>query len=370
MLPSRVPMMPTVRPSTIFQKLQTFWPWSKSHSTIGLDMGSHAITFVELQHRRGRNHVSRWGSEPLEPNVIEHGRITNRSSLVAALHAFVHKYRLKGASVAMAVNGASVMVKRIHVPTRHHHDLDAYLRWEGAHYIPYDPDDVYLDFSVCSSVSQVASSEEIALLLVAAKRDAVDERRDVLEEVNVHPVICDVEALACLNLASLNEEVQTHNSYLLANLDGGIMNVVVVAQGEPLLLRDVSVPSLSNQRVADGTSENLGQPQWFHEAQASQETDSSLSEKMSWFEIVSELKRTVEGARELQPDLDIECVFLGGRGWNSSQFLEELRQSLMLPLSLIDPVASLEWSRGRRSARPLAPFSGVAGGLALRAQYG
>ncbi len=337
---------------------------------IGLDMGAHAITFVELQHRRGRDHVSRWGSEPLEPNVIEQGRIINRSSLVAALHAFVNKYRLKGASVAMAVNGASVMVKRIHVPKRHQHDLDTYLMWEGAHYIPYDPDDVYLDFSVCSSGVSFDSDEGMDLLLVVAKRDAVDERRNVLEEVNVHPVICDVEALAFLNLASLNAKVQTHNSYLLANLDGGIMNVVVVAQGEPLLLRDVSVPSISNQDVAYSTSEDLAQPQWFHEVQASQETDFSLSEKMSRFEIVSELKRTVEGAREIQPDLDIEYVFLGGSGWGSSQLLEELRQSLMLPLSLIDPVASLEGSRGKRSARPLAPFAAVAGGLALRAQHG
>lgn len=366
MLPSRFSMMPTVRPSPIFQKLHTLWPWSRSHSIIGLDMGSYAITFVELQHQGGRDFVSRWGSEPLEPNVIEQGRITNRSSLVAALHAFVHKYRLKGVSVAMAVNGASVMVKRIHVPTRHQHDLDAYLIWEGAHYIPYDPDEVYLDFSVCSSVVHLGSNESSDLLLVVAKREAVDERRDVLEEVNVHTVICDVEALAFLNLASLNAEVQTHSSYLLANLDDGIMNVVVVAQGEPLLLRDVNVPSLSNHRVAYDTSEDIGQPQWFHEAQDSQETDSSLSEKMSRFEIVSELKRTVEGARELQPDLDIEYVFLGGSGWGSSQLLEELRQSLMLPLSLIDPVASLE-VRGRRSARPLAPFAGVAGGLALRA---
>jgi type IV pilus assembly protein PilM len=337
---------------------------------IGLDLGSHAITFVELQHRRGRDYVSRWGSEPLAPNVIEQGRITNRPSLIASLHAFVHKYSLNGASVAMAVNGASVMVKRIHVPTRHQHDLDAYLMWEGAHYISYDPDDVYLDFSVCSSVVPLGPSEDMDLLLVVAKRDAVDERRDVLEEVNVHPVICDVEALAFLNLASLNTEVQTHSSYLLANLDDGIMNVVVVAQGEPLLLRDVSVPSFSNQGVAYGTSEDLGQLQWFHEVQAFQETDSSLSEKMSRFEIVSELKRTVEGARELQPDLDIEYVFLGGSGWGSSQLLEELRQALMLPLSLIDPVASLEGSRGRRSTRPLAPFAGVAGGLALRVQHG
>jgi type IV pilus assembly protein PilM len=267
----------------------------------------------------------------------------------------------------MAVSGVSVMVKRIPVPTRHHHDLDAYVMWEGAHYIPYDPDDVYLDYSVCSSLISVATSEDRDLLLVAAKRDAVDERRDVLEEANLHPIICDVEALAFLNLVSLNAEVQTHRSYLVANLLDGMMSVAVVAQGEPLLVRDVSVPTFSHQHFYD-TSGDRNQFQGVDDLQGVQEKDFVLSEKVRWFEIVSELMRTVEGARELQPDLEIERVFLSGSFGSSPELVEELRQSLFIPISLIDPVASIGWNRG--SARPLASFAGVAGGLALRAEHG
>ena len=116
--------------------------------------------FVELQNRQGRYHVGRWGFEKLEPDVMEQGRIHNRPALVAALHSLVEKHKLKSASVAMGVSGASAMVKRIHVPKCRQRDLEEYLMWEGAHYIPYDPEDVYLDFSLCSSVFTPAPRSE------------------------------------------------------------------------------------------------------------------------------------------------------------------------------------------------------------------
>ena len=146
-----------------------------------------------------------------------------------------------------------------------------------------------------------------------------------------------------------------------------MMSVAVVAQGEPLLVRDVSVPTFSHQHFYD-TSGDRNQFQGVDDLQGLQEKDFFLSEKVRWLEIVSELMRTVEGARELQPDLEIERVFLSGSFGSSPELLEELRQSLFIPISLIDPVASIGWNRG--SARPLASFAGVAGGLALRAEHG
>ncbi len=356
--------MPTVRPEQFFQKLQTIWPWPKPKSLIGLDVGSQRITFVEAYYRQGRHRVGRWGSEPLELNVIEQGRITNRSALIAALRAFVEKYGLKGSSVAMAVNGASVMVKRIHISKRHRRNLEGHLMWEGARYIPYDPDDVYLDFSLCSSGCSNGANEGIDVLLVAAKRDAVDERRDVLEEVGLHPIICDVEALAFLNLAALHPQVRPHSSYLIANLLGNMMTLVVVIQGEPVLVRDVSVSFSSSQDFAGWTPENSVQrPYGVH---LSQEQESFLSHKIGWREIEGELRRTIGGARELLPDLNMEQMFLCGGLRARPGFQEELGRSLMIPASFIDPLDSFGRDGESEGTRPFGPFAGVAGGLALR----
>lgn len=362
--------MPTSWLASFFQHPRTIWPWSQPTLTIGLDLDSQAMTFVDLREKQGRQYVNQWGCEKLDTNMVQDGRIHNKAALVLALTLFVEKYHLSGASVAMGVNGASVMVKRISVPRCHQHDLDDYVMWETSQYIPYDPEEVYLDFSPCSSSLLGETIEDLDILLIAAKREAVDERRDVLEAVGLHPVICDVEALAFLNWTSMHEVVQHHSTYLIANLRESMMNVAVMVQGEPLLVRDVNFSSVSIHNEARTVLNSLAQGAWRNGEQATIHHDPSPSEKMLWLEILSELKRTIEGAKEMLPDLEVEKVFLAGPLAERCGLQEELRQSFSIPvcrLGLTSPVKSHEVKIG---SQPLSPLTHIAEGLALRAFHG
>ena len=181
--------------------------------------------------------------------------------------------------------------------------------WEGPKYIPYDPDEVYLDFSLRPSILPTSTSKDLELLLVASKREAVDERKDVLENVNLNPVICDVEALAILNMVSLNNDVQTHQTYCLANIHGDMLNVAVVVKGEVLLLRDVNISS-DSKRISTDSPLGYGNfvPMWEDNSTPHKE-DMVLSHEEIRKNILSELKRTMEGAWELLPDLNPEIMF-------------------------------------------------------------
>jgi len=333
-------------------------------------MDSQAITFVEFRNRQGRQYLKQWGFEKLATNIVQDGRIKNRSALLSVLTPFVGKYKLRGASVAMGINGASVMVKRISIPRCHQHDLDEYVMWEAPQYIPYDPEDVYLDFSQCSSRVLGATDEDMDLLLVAAKREAVDERRDVLEAAKLRPVICDVDGLAFLNWTSMNELVQYHRTYLVAHFRERMMNVAVVVQGEPLLVRDVSFSSVSNQDVETMIPTGIAPVSWGNGEQSAYDIESSQSEKMLWLEILSELKRTVEGTREMLPALDIEKVFLAGHLAENFGLQEELRQGLSIPVCLLTSTSPLKVNETKGGGQLLAPFAHMAEGLALRALQG
>lgn len=361
--------MPTSRPASFFQYPKIVWPWSKPNLTIGLDLDSQAITFVDLREAQGQHFVSQWGIERLAPNVIQDGRIKNRGALISVLTALVEKNNLRGASVAMGVNGASVMVKRISVSQCHQHELDEYVMWEAPQYIPYDPEDVYLDFSPCSS-RVLGETEDMDLLLVAAKREAVDERREVLEAVQLRPVICDIEGLAFLNWTSMIEVVQQHKTYLMANLRESMMNVVMVVQGEPLLVRDVTYSSVSDQDIVNMNSSDHAQTSWGNSGQRASDHESSHIENLFRFEILSELKRTIEGAREILPSLDIEQVFLAGHLAESLGLQEELRHGLSISVCHLTPATSLKQSKTQERAQALSPIAYIAEGLALRALQG
>ena len=362
--------MPTSRLTSFFHSPRTIWPWLQPNQKIGLDLDSHAITFVDIREKMGQPYVEQWGFEKLGANIVQNGRIHNKAALVSALTFFVEKYKFEGANVAMGVNGASVMVKRISVPRCHQHDLDNYVMWEAPQYIPYDPEDVYLDFSRCSTSFLGETKEDLDILLIAAKREAVDERRDVLEAVRLQPMICDVEALAFLNWISMNEMVPHHSAYLVANLRDRMMNVSVLVQGEPLLVRDVNFSSVTIPNEAVTVFNIHDQVFWSNDEQSTFRHEPSPSEKMVWLEILSELKRTVEGAKEMVPDLEIEQVFLAGSLAQCIGLQEELCQGLSIPVHAIGLSSPLKFSKAKVGSQPLAPYTHIAEGLALRAFHG
>lgn len=345
------------------------WARVRRHPVIGLSIGSEAIAFVEFRNHQGRYVLNRWGYQPLDPQTMHNGRIQDRPALVEVLRALVEQYSLQRASVAMAVSGTSVMVKRIRVPKSHQQNLDEYLMWEGDQYIPYDLDEVYLDFSLRASSADVLG-EEIDLLLVAAKCDTVDEHREVLEEVQLYPIICDVDPLAILNLAQMNKEVQAHHSYLVVNIQSTLMNIAVVGHGEPLLVRDVGLSSAEKQTFAGGEFRDMRRLGPSGDSQVSHIVDPSYSEKNNWSETVNELKRTVESARECQHDFHLEQIFLSGILDTSLELQEEISQSLMAPASRINLFAPFELGDRGALKSPVESIANVAGGLALRIHHG
>jgi len=347
------------------------WPGYRTTPIIGLDLGSQAITFVELRKQQDRLMLERWGRREIDAHVIEYGRIKQRSRLLEALSSLVKEYKLEGAAVAVAVNGASVMIRRVHVPKCHQHHLDEYVMWEGSQLIPYDPDEVYLDYALCSpDFSSSMTHQDLDLLLIASKREAVDERREVLEESHLNPVICDVEGLALFNLISIHQDVQPYRSYLLVHIQNSMMNVTVIAHNQPLLVRDVSVSIAGHTHVGHDMSEHVENPrkeECWHDIQTH---DPVLSEEVWEVEVVGELKRTLDGARECQADLDVEKIFLSSSLSISLEFLERLRQSIPVPVSFIDPFLPLERKKSQKGFSPLSPSAGIAGGLALRGVFG
>ncbi|MDT7043822.1 type IV pilus assembly protein PilM [Candidatus Nitronereus thalassa] len=352
------------------QRFLPNWASARRHPVIGLSIGSEAIAFVEFRNHQGRFFVNRWGYQLLESQTLDNGRIKDRLSLKEGLRVLVEQYRLQGAHVAMAVSGASVIVKRIRVPRSHQQNLEEYFLWESAKFIPYDPDEVYLDFSLCSSSSTKVTSEEIDILLVAAKRETVDEHREVLEEVQLHPIICDVETLAILNLAQMNNEVQTYYSYLVVNIQNAVMNIAVVGQGEPLFVRDVCLSSAVGPFFTGGEFRDVRHLGLSGDSLENQVVAPSYCEKLNQAEIVNEVKRTVESARECQPNFHLERIFLSGPLGMNLELQEKISQSLMMPTSCINLFAPFNFGGRGVSKSTVESLANVAGGLGLRILHG
>lgn len=333
---------------------------SRPQIRVGLDIGSSTIKLIELEQRVGKYRLKRFGVRRLESRVTEEEFLHSSLRLKASLTELLQECNLLGSPVAISVSGPSVMVKRIRVSGVKADALDEYLTWEGHQHIPYAMNDIYFDYSILPQPR--LASEEMELLLVAAKQQVVESRKTMLEEIGVHPIVCDVDGLALMKTIMRTHRASRGRSFVIVNVGASGMNIVVVADEQPLVVRDVIFEETSSKpTVVDAASgEGTARHGAFQERTDSPENPPAMAE------VIREIKCCVESVFDRYPELDVEKLFLCGGQSNDPWLRRMLHDALGFPALQFNPFEEIECSDGRRvRLSASAHLGGVAVGLAM-----
>ena len=119
-------------------------------SLVGLDIGSSSVKAVELS-MKGKNkgfELTQPRRRGRSPEAIVQGVFLNSSAIVDAIREAVEQRKIKTKEVAAAVSGHSVIVKKVSLPTMTRDELEDQIQWEAEQYIPFDVNEVNLDFQI------------------------------------------------------------------------------------------------------------------------------------------------------------------------------------------------------------------------------
>ena len=75
--------------------------------------------------------------------------------------------------------------------------LDEQIQWEAEQHIPFDIKDVQVDYQV---LRRRPETSQMDLLLVAAKRDQIEDYAQLARSAKLKPVVCDIDAFTVQNL--------------------------------------------------------------------------------------------------------------------------------------------------------------------------
>ena len=213
--------------------------WSRSKGVVGLDVGSSAVKLVELRERKaGEFHLARVGVEPLSPEAIVDGSIMDSSLVVDAIQKLTQETGAKSTNFATSVSGHSVIIKKIQVPAMPVAELEESIHWEAEQYIPFDINDVRLDYVVLSEGD--IGNESMEVLLVAVKRDKVNDYVSVISQSGKTPSIVDLDAFAVQNAYETNYDLDSGKVVALVNMGAGVTNINILAHGATVFWRDIS----------------------------------------------------------------------------------------------------------------------------------
>lgn len=349
--------------------------FGKSRNLVGLDIGESAVKVVELKDLgKGRGfQLSKLGWEPLAPEAIVDGQIMDATIVVDAIQRLFQRLKIRNVQVATALAGHSVIVKRINLPVMTPAELAESIHWEAEQYIPFDIQDVNLDYQILEGAS-LSGEGNMDVLLAAAKKDKINDYTTVITQAGLQPIIVDLAAFALQNAFEANYEFESHQVIALVDIGAAVSSISVLTGGTSVFWRDMSV---GGKQYTDAIQKELNlSAEQAERLKRGEEIDGIPYERVLPIlsavnqELGAEIQKTLDFFRQISPsDEGLDRLYLTGGSAQVLHLKEALGERLNTQVELFNPFRKIPAAGRDISAElinEMAPTASVAVGLALR----
>jgi type IV pilus assembly protein PilM len=344
----------------------------KARSLVGLDIGSSAVKAVELSVSGKTYRVTAFGSEPVPPDSIVDGAIIDGGAVADAIRRLFEARRIKTTDVAASLSGNAVIVKKITLPTMTEAELAESIYWEAEQYIPFDIQDVNLDYQIVNN--GVASGKGMMdVLLVAAKKEKIADYTGVIGQAGRVAVVVDVDAFALQNAYEVNYGIEPSAVVVLLNAGASATNINILAGDQSVFTRDVSI---GGNAYTEALQKELSLPfDLADQLKRGLPVDGvTFDEARPVLRAVSEnvmleIQKTFDFFKATAASDRIDRIMVSGGASRAEGFTEMLSERFEAPVEAFDPFRKVTFDFKKfnvESPADVAPTVAVAVGLALR----
>ena len=340
---------------------------------IGIDIGTSAVKMCQLAGSKKGYTLERFGVVPLPSETIVDGAIMNSARVVEAIQELVTAQRVKSKQTAIAVSGHAVIIKKIPLPQMTPDELSDQIQWEAEQFIPFDIADVHLDVQIVNKES--AQKGQMDVVLVAAKKDYVNEYTSVVIEAGLEPLVCDVDAFAVQNMYEANYGIDAEHTVALVNVGAAKTNINIIARGISSFTRDLTIggnsfteeiqKQLSVSREEAEALKMGGEPGKTADAVVPAEVERALRQVAET--VTTEIQRSIDFYAATSADPAPSQIYVSGGTARLQPLIRALEARMSVKVAATDPFRQIQVAdRDRDFVRTLGPAAGVAVGLALR----
>ena len=333
---------------------------------------------VSMRHGRGGWSLLAAGEAPVPEGCIQDGAVADPTMVSQTVEQLLTSLGLRRALVTSALAGHAVIVKRLSLPAMGDAELAEAIPWEAEQYIPFDLADVQLDYQVISNndgdkPAADGAKAGLEVLLVAARKDRIDDRAGVIAQTGRRPVVVDVEAFALANAYQMNYPERTDALSALIHVGRNVTVVCLLERGEPIFTRDISIggqvhlaallKEFGPAGVDELAAKRMLHGQYPNDVGADQ-VAGVLREASA--QLVLEVRKTVDFYRATSPIDRLSRVVLSGGAWQAVGLVDLLASEFGAPVDVFDPFRRVSRSGRAASADAAGPAYAVAVGLAMR----
>ena len=343
--------------------------FSKKKEVIGIDIGSSSVKLVQLKDLKDSYQLLNVGITPLPPEAIVDNTLMDSAAIVGAIKNLITSMGIKIKDVACSISGNSVIIRKIILPVMPLEELEDQITWEAEQYIPFDINDVNMDFQILSP--DTIDPSKMNVLLVASKKDIINDYVAVFNESGLHLSVIDVDSFAVQNAFEINHELGTEDVIALINIGASVMNINVVKAGVTLFTRDVQ---MGGNLYTEEIQKQMGLSSIEAESiktLAHETHDSALFEVIGRVNeiITQEIRRSLDFYNSTANDERISRVFVSGGGSKVYMLVDSISEKTGFPVESINPFANLKYNEkdfDPEYLQEIGPLMAVTVGLAIR----
>lgn len=342
--------------------------FAKKNKGAGLDLGSEWVKLVAIRPTKKGCALETIARCPWQPGDLDNNAATAKK--IIDLWSY---FDLKERSVVSSLAGHAVIVKRVSFEADSPQSLRNIVLKEARQYIPFDINDVYLDYQVLESEQK---SNKYDVLLVTSKKKVVQDLSDKIMQSGLSLSVVDVDSFALCNSFEFNyPEMEDKPVYLL---DIGSTQSVfcIYHNAQPVFLREISFGGRDlSEAIANSMNiKRIEAEQIKINGQGNENTDHStdISEVITktlkgW---CGEIKRLI-GFFQSQSVTNVsgKGIYLSGGSVLMPGLRELFQEELQLDVQYHDAFRKVHIDTDRFESKyihEIAPQMAVAFGLALR----
>jgi type IV pilus assembly protein PilM len=338
---------------------------------VGLDIGSSAVKAIELKPAGKGYKVAAFGAEPVPPDSIVDGAIIDGTAVVDAIRRLFESRKIKTKDVAASLSGNAVIVKKISVPAMTEAELAESIYWEAEQYIPFDIQDVNLDYQILDR-GDASGKGSMDVLLVAAKKEKIADYTGVIGQAGRVAVVIDVDAFALQNAYEVNYGTEPDAVVVLLNVGASATNINILHGDQSVFTRDLST---GGNAYTEALQKELNLP--FEQAdqlKRGQPVDGVTFEdarpvlRAVTENVMLEVQKTFDFFKASAASEHITRIVVSGGASRAEGFSEMVTERFQAPVEMFDPFKRVTFDARKFNVDPveIAPTAAVAVGLALR----
>lgn len=337
---------------------------------IGLDIGTSSIKLVELEENKGSYKLTNFGIAKLPKETIVNGVIINGEPIINSIKTLISNLRISNKSASISVSGHPVIIKKITLPVTSEEQLEPVIESESEQYIPFDLDEVNIDFQILGINEE--QPDQMDVMLVAAKKQMIEEYSDVISAAGLKPVVADIDVFALENMFNLNYTHEEEAIIALVDIGASITNINIIRNEISVFNRDIF----------------LGGNQITEEIQKDLSVSYEEAETLKTGEIIEGINQDalddliIKGAssiaREIQRTLDfftgsnyteITHIYLSGGASKTKGLKEVIEDKMTATVEFIDPFKVIKYDKktfDTEYIKEITLLSSIGVGLATR----